>query len=389
MPTPAPFDPSLYRQKLRQRTQARIDTTGLPASSPSFSANLGAAEPPVAAQAPEPTGGMGDQPETLPSAQPGQAPQKIDVMPPGFDPGISDKKLAQVKTMSDLIDAMPGKRMNQYLTWWEQQHGSIDEKWNAVEKQIGPRPDADRPLDRKEKFKMLTEFGLSLIRQSSPSAGNHNLGEAAAGAVHDAVRWHQGSREIEQEQYNQNLGLARAGRDADQKEIGSLGGAIKTGSEVEENLSTAEKNNRPPSRDPTLLYGTDDTVTDYDPNTRKAQKIVGADGKPIRAKAMGSRGGLERDTRSSEEKKYDHLISLKVPSEVALRIAYRQMTGDQRKDWTAIYRDAIKATYGDADRAKEIADAAIQMSYGEGASPGDRDAALMTGSDDPLGIRQK
>jgi hypothetical protein len=389
-----PFDPIAYQREL----DAAI---GIGAPSPAMRPG-GFQTPPIMSDDPRTGGitgtigrgpsiddGFGDIERTPMPRQRGGGGKKIQIGPPGFAPKFDPEKIESAKTIKDVLDAMPKKDQGTYMDWWEKQHGAINEKWNAIEAQLGQRPKKGGKLSRKDKFGLLMEFGLNLIKNSQPRGHSQpTLADAGAGAVHDTVRGAQARQEYDEALYDQRLGAARAGRAEELKGIGNYGDALKGQSQIDENErqgAEADTRRMREENEADILQSDQGT---YARNrlTGKTDPVLGIDGKPLTNFKVGQRGGVERDSRSSEEKKFDHLTKLGMDKETAMRIAYRQMSGDPRKDYQSVFRAALTSNFGDEKKAKQIADSYIEFVY-PGESLQQRSAPLVPADDDPLGLR--
>lgn len=296
---------------------------------------------------------------------------KIPIGPPGFKPEFDEKKLKEAKTAQDLFQAMKEDSANDYMSWWEDQYGAIDQKWAQVQKELGKRPDPKRKLDRREQFELLMDFGLNMLRNSSTGDPTNNE-NAAARSIYDTARSKQSQRQEEVDRYDSLSAQTQKGRQADLAAIGTRGEAMSKQAGITRDLAGTAKDLAPPKETPRnkqIITGVDDTVyTLGDDNS--AQPVTGIDGKPIKGRAAGRNGtgsGRETDTRPSQQKQYEHLLTLGIPKEAAVRIAYRQTSGDALKDYKDVYRTTMTATVGDEAAAKRAADAYVATMYGEDA----------------------
>jgi hypothetical protein len=399
------FDPVAYQKEL----ESAIDGLGVGARYPAMGApGIGGGTRSPTGMMDDPasggiTGGMfgggpsidgeevgGAQPQNLPGQRGGGGGKKIQIGPPGFRPKFDEEKISQAKTIKDVIDAMPPKDQTTYMDWWEKQHGAINAKWNAIESELGQRPKKGGKLSRKDKFGLLMEFGLNLIKNSqSNGRTSQTLGGAASGAIHDTIRGSQARQEYDEALYDQQLGGARAGRAKELEGIGNYGDALKGQSQIDEDTRQgAEADTRRIREENEVdLLQSDQGTYSRRRIDGKTEPVLGIDGKPLTNFKVGQRGGVERDNRASEEKKFDHLTKLGLGKEAAMRIAYRQMSGDPRKDYQMVFRDALKSNFGDEKKAKQIADSYIEFVY-PGESLQQRSAPLVPEDNDPLGIRK-
>lgn len=315
------------------------------------------------------------------AAAPG-GPKQIAALPPGLDLKFDEKKLPDVKTPADLVDAMKPKSRNTFMDWWEQQHGSIDAVHDKMLTELGQKPDPNRPMSRKEKFQMLMDFGIHLIKASQANESGDNLVGASAVALGNSVIDQQGNRALEGAAYDQRQAGIEGSRQSQQKQLGSFGDALKGQSAIDENqaqmqhYAAEEERAKNDSKPAQIMYGPGESDADafvLDPKTKRATKITDDAGKSLRFSKMGSRGGLPKDARPAQQKIYEWLKGLKGPSgedlysdEVAAAVATHQPTGDPRKDYTKIYSDLLRSTFGDTEAATKGAKAYIDQAYPAG-----------------------
>lgn len=195
---------------------------------------------------------------------------------PDFQPKFNEKKLEGAKTFVDVLQAMkPGSR-SEYMDWWEGQYGSINAKWDALQSELGQRPDPKGKLSRKEKFELLMEFGLELMRASQPG---QDQGGGATTAAYNAVRNTQAGRQRDQQNWDIKNQLLTQGRQKDLAAIGNRGQAMVGQSKMDTDLTTRAKNeaiaNRPPKKQ-TLV--TDQGILDISGEQPQRMTI---DGKPL------------------------------------------------------------------------------------------------------------
>jgi hypothetical protein len=308
---------------------------------------------------------------------------KIQAKPP-FKVKYKEGALKEVKTTGDLIDAMKPKSQREYMDWWEQQYGNINQRYNDLQKQLGRRPDADGDLTRKDQFRMLMEFGMELMARAGK--GEQGAGSAAFASSYERAKGRKAGQAAE---YDARSQMIEKGRGEELKAIGSYGDALKGQATIDtqatqmqeaEGRMAAAKRRRPE------IISADQGTFDYDPETRETTAITGIDGKPLTNREVGSRGGVARDSRVAEEKRFDHLMSLGMPKEAAMRIAYKQPSGDPRKDYLAVFKSAMSSNYGDERKAKEIADSYIEFTY-PGETVDKRSQPMLPSTNDPLGLR--
>lgn len=283
-----------------------------------------------------------------------------DMARPQFDAD----KLEGAKTVGDVIDAMPSQSRNQYLKQWEAQYGAINTKYNAILQELGQRPEVDRKVSRKEMFKAVMEFGLNVMKNSQVTNENPqgDDGDGATNAIVSAVRGMQQDRQVDQQRHDVIGAQVRGEKAAALKELGPATDAIEKQNQMDLRDSQIAKNNayRPPGSKKQVLT-TDQGVMDISGD--RAKPMIGEDGTRLTRKTVSGSGGRIPDTRPSEQKKYEHLLSIGTPKDAAKVIAYRQPTGDPRKDKLAVFNSVIRSGMG-AEDAKEVSEAYINMNYG-------------------------
>lgn len=325
--------------------------------------------------------GPGTGPIDAPAGAAG--PQKIEALPP-FKLNYDQKKLNGAKSFSQVMGAMKPQSQAKYMDWWEQKYGSIQDKWDALQDQLGKRPDPNRDFTKKEQFQMLMEFGMHLTRaagQGDPAPGSTAFGNAYAGA--------RGRQQQETADFDQQSALISKGRQDEFKGIGNYGEAMKAQSDIDQNdvqMQEAQARMEKAKKPKRSLVQADQGTYSWDEDADTVKPLTGIDGKPLTNLKVGARGGVDRDTRSSEEKKFDHLTSLGLPKEVAMRIAYRQQSGDPRKDYLAVFKAALSSNFGDEKKAGKIAKSYIELAY-PGEDLDEKSHQLTPKENDPLGLR--
>lgn len=341
-----------YRQQLRSRIDSMAAQTAMP--------TLDSQNQPPPPNNVTIDGGMQPQMSAVQPVAP-QAPQQQKSAQPDFKPEFT-KDLEGAKSFPDVIKAMTPSSRNQYMDWWEGQYGSINSKWDSLQSELGQRPDPKGKLNRKEKFELLMEFGLELMRASQPG---QDQGGGATTAAYNAVRNTQANRKADRQNWDTRNQLLQQGRQKDLTAIGSRGQAMAAQSKMDTDETTRLKNEAIASRPPKKqTLATDQGVMDISGDQPQRMTI---DGKPLTNFKTGSRGGHIPDSRPAEQKKYEHLLSLNVPPEVARRIAYRQSSGDPRKDRKDVFNAVVRANGGDTEAASSAAQEFIDTSYGPGA----------------------
>lgn len=345
--------------------------------------NLGAATSPVLApnlQAP-----TMDQPATnLADEHPGmgaiggqsQKP-KVPIFPDGMQLEFDEKKLERAQALPDYVDAMKPTSRNKYMNWYEQQYGAINDQYNNMLQQIGEKPDPDRKLSRKEKWTALMEFGINLIKSSQSvrqGGQGDNLGAALAVAAGETVAGTQARRQGEVSQFAEKRAMVESGRQGAMKNLGSYGDAMTAQSNLDRSdaitareLAEMARQKRLDDANAPDTVSSDQGIFRWDAKLQDFVSIKDEQGRKLTNLKVGSRGGIQPDTRPAEQKKYEHLISLGLSKDAATRIAYRQSSGDPVKDYKDVYRTAMSSNFGNAKKAKEVADSFIGFVYGDGA----------------------
>lgn len=367
-------------------------------------------------------------------AQPGQPTQpgqqgpvngKAQLGPQGFSAKDFDTdKLKDVKTSGDLVAAMKPDARNQYMDWWEQQYGAINDKFNAMRDQLGGQKDQHPNMTRQQKFETLLDFGLHLMRASQPDRHGGPGGGDFVGAVGEAVQGSLGDR-VQQDQSQeglrqQKLSQIEQQRQAELKGVGNYGDAVKGANQISrDQASIAASNARAASYNKpgkeSLIYGKGNTIYGYS-GGGKASQITDQDGKPIETdptRAPGRGGGRDSvfsqklsewrnsnplsDNASAEEKQSWNEKALAFASGKtgltndtvflkALGQAQRELGNPSFYDGETPYRDAVNA------RALEIYSSVSGRNPmgGDGRQPSQLPSAgplSSGGNSDPLRIR--
>lgn len=160
--------------------------------------------------------------------------KKIDVTPDGFKAEYNHDELQKAKTPGEVFEAMKPKSRNEYMDWWEKEHGAIVQKWDAVQQHLGDRPDTKAPPSREDKFSALLDFGLRLMQQSSAMTRGPNgvpiyantPSAALSGAIGGTIQNYFAGREKEGTDWDAKNAAVAQGRAADLKNIGTGGDAL-------------------------------------------------------------------------------------------------------------------------------------------------------------------
>lgn len=291
--------------------------------------------------------------------------------------------LKNVKSVDDVINAMKPKSQAKYMDWWEEQHGSINDRFNQLQQELGQRPNPDADLSRKDQFRMLMEFGIELMARAG--AGEQGAGGKAFANAYGNSRDRQALKTADHDARSQ---LIEKGRQDSQKQIGSYGDALKGQSDIDQNevqMREAEGRMKNANRRKPEIINSDQGTYDYDTESMEATPITGIDGKPLTNKEVGSRGGsaAARDSRTANQKNIEDLTQRGVPEQLALDIVYRRIT-DPKKAWNDIYRDR-RRQYASETEAKEEADRIMSRFYGDDWETGATTPKI--DKSDPLGLR--
>lgn len=152
-----------------------------------------------------PSYGLQQQPQTQPMAQPQTQPMAQPMEQPAMEGAakstapiesakqappklkFDNKKLQNVTDVGSIIDAAESKSLNSYLNWYDKQVADINSTYDRVISEMGGKPGSGKKMSKKEKFTMLMEFGLNLIKSSqgkdNTAAGTMSAFANAAGAT--------------------------------------------------------------------------------------------------------------------------------------------------------------------------------------------------------------
>lgn len=157
---------------------------------------------------------------------------KIEGAPPDMKLTPDPDKLKDAKHVGDVLDSLPKSQAEKYMDWWEKEHGSIDAKFNQMNSSLGVRPDKDATPTRKDMFRMLMDFGLNLIKNSSPqnSAGR---GVNIASAVGQAVGNQEDYQAQQQHAYDQRAQNVETMRQGAFKNLGTRGQAMESAGRIQ------------------------------------------------------------------------------------------------------------------------------------------------------------
>lgn len=294
------------------------------------------------------------------------------------------------QTTLDVLNAATTKSRNDYMDWWEKQHGEIDDKYDQMKSQLGARPSDDEPQTKKEKFAALLEFGLHLMKASSPATTNQGaVLTSTLSDENDAMqKGHQASIEKDQGQYDTQSNAIESARQEEQKGIGTPAQAMKaaadqgkTAAQTTQAQTSALKNindvdtTKASSLGPaTYAVGPGGVihslVRDADGHAH-AEPVTGIDGKPFQGRVLGKEAGSgidksNQDPASVRTYKYATQV-LGIDKNVAAPILGLKRSGNPDADHTAIFRSVLSATMGDTEKAQRVADQYVLDQYGAGA----------------------
>lgn len=208
--------------------------TGFNLKAPAVSTVPGQLNAPVSQPAPQANQNL------APAGQRGSIP----IMPEGFKFDLDQGKAASAKTPGDLVDAMKPASRREYMGWWEQQNGAINDQFNTMLQKLGQRPSDVGKLSRKEKFAALMDFGFQLMAASgskrSGGQGN-NLGAAMAVAAGNTVGGIENRRQGAISQFDQQAQAIETGRQGALKNLGTQGDAMKAQSQIDRDDAAIEK----------------------------------------------------------------------------------------------------------------------------------------------------
>lgn len=298
----------------------------------------------------------------------------IESRPKDFDFGVKEEDLKGVKTVGDLVQKLPEEKANAYMDWWEQRYGQINNKYDAMLAELGERPDPkSRDLSRKDKFTLLMEFGLNLMKHSQQ--GGDRTGAMGA-ALHDTVRGDQARREKDFERHRSLSGEIEGRREKDLKAIGTRGDAMVTSQnlgaaaakESREATEFAERDDEVKN----VVYG-DDAVVGVN-RKGEARTITDETGRAVKSTlgvARGSRGS-GRGAGGYAPHNIEKLATFYsktygIPIEVATNIARAEKNAtDPFKMYSTILNGQLRQ-YMPADEAAKVARDLVEGAFGEGA----------------------
>jgi hypothetical protein len=311
----------------------------------------------------------------------------LNVQPPGHDPADFDTdKLSNAHTVADVFDALPPKKQTQYMDWWQQQHGDINQRYDQMRQDLGSRPDPNRDPTKKEKFTELMNFGLNLMQNAK--RGNDPF--AAMGA---SMQEAMGTQKAKQRQDTADYDARAAGiegqRQSQLKDIGNYGNAVREDATINLDrtrqaiaVANANKPPRPaPQRSAERSYDKSGnmTVRDDDPTSPTFGKWLpasGADGKPLGPQNIaGPRGGAA----AGGSKQIEAISALEArgykTADAVNIVMHVKPSGDPFHDYQSILNKNTPsgASADEVENARQIAEDTVNHMYGQGALQGARD----------------
>jgi len=284
----------------------------------------------------------------IPGAKTDDGRPMITVKPPGIDDsdfGKGNTKLADIHDGHDLIDSLPKAKQSAYMDWWEQQHGSINQRYDAMLQDLGQRPDPNRQPTRKEMFGELMNFGLNLMRNAR--RGGDNV--AAVGqSAQEAMQGQQAKQQQQTADYDNQKASIEAQRQNQLKDIGNYGNAVRedaliTNANTRTTLEAIKALKPPKTGQPTTRILNDGTQVEFDPDTKSWNPSVDRSGNPIgKMPQQGPRGGAGKGPARMLE--YNDLVKNQhVEPNQALALVYGSggvKQADPVKTYNGIYAKA-------------------------------------------------
>jgi hypothetical protein len=354
------------------------------------------AQAPQAAQAPT----IGPQPKTtagddltsddsqmtpasghvIPGAKTADGRPLINIHPPGHSPDDFDTdKLATAHTAADVFDALSVAKQSQYMNWWEQQHGDIDDRYNALQADLGTRPDPNRDPTKTEKFTELMNFGLNLLRNNK--RGGDPM-QALGTSAQEALGTQQQKQQAQTADFDARSAAITKARQADQKDIGNYGQAVREDAinkDTQTRTAIAQANAAkppkvPPTRAAERSYDAQGnmTVRDDDPTSPTFGKWMpaqGANGNLGPQNIQGPRGG----STAGGSKQIEALTALESrgysTADAVNTVFHVKPSGDPFHDYTSILNKNTPqgATADEKADAAQTAEDTVNHMYGPNA----------------------
>jgi hypothetical protein len=295
----------------------------------------------------------------------------VNIQPPDHDADtdFDKKKLADVHTPADLVDALkPGAR-TRYMDWWEQQHGDINARYDQMRAELGARPDPNREPTRQEKFTELMNFGLQLMQNARRGADP----VAAAGqSVQQAFGAQKAKQQAQTEDYDTKVAGIEGQRQTQLKDLGNYGQAVREDSliknqDVQTANAYASMLKPPKTGQPITRVTPDGTQLQYNQDSGAWDVSLTSDGKPVKLDPnTGPRGGQKGAPARMQE--FNQLINEQhMDPNRALAAVYG--TGgykpdDPQKTYNSIYL-AAKRQYEPEEDAKAEAERMTAVVHGD------------------------
>lgn len=364
----------------------QVDQPAVPAmpgiqGQPSAPGGTPTAPAPIAAQ----------QPNAIQQGVPGQKAQ-IDTGPttaPEYDP----KKLAKANNALDLLNAMKPKSRTDYMDWWEKQHGDIEDRYAAMQQDLGQRPDPQRDPTKKEKFQMLMDFGISLLQHSGTNGpyGTNNGVAATGDALRDSLDREQQRKQADTNRFDQQTQMIQQQKQNDLKDIGNYGNAVRedaliTNANTRTAIANANAMKPPKPGQPVTRYDAKGNQYEWDPDSENPQTgrkgvwqpSVDSNGNKLPAmQATGPRGAVKGPPARQAE--VTDLVSRGMSQEDAINRVYGTgvKSTDPVKTWSNVYSVA-RRNGAEPDEAKTEADNMTASVHGAGALDAQRAKANRT-----------
>lgn len=362
------WNPDAYREELRQKLY------GQPGQG-AFGAGQGPQAPPSQDTGMAPNGGaiqppmpqmQSAQAQSAPVQTPAAAPQqserkKIPIYPGGVQPKYTAEAAQSIKTPQDMVKKM--SNADEFISAWEQERGSVNDHYDSMVRELGQRPDNSK-LSKKDKFAMLMEFGLNLIKASQRGSGQSLAGALAtsAGATFAGQR----AKEMDaQDRYDARRSAIEQGRAGALKGLGTRSDALKTAFTVDREQAAAEKDRGYGDE----VVGVEDTTSGLSGRTRGgALRLLmdPATGKQAQRdpKASGSRAS---STYEQEHANLTEMYKRQGFSEAESRDKATRKMREGRNSTGRGFRKVAR------DEAKQVLSGSDDWKY---ASPADREKML-------------
>ena len=318
---------------------------------------------------------------------------KIESRPPDLDlSDVDPEKLQGVKTVKDAIDLLPEDKLNHWMDWSEKQRGKINEQYDKMRDAV---PGLPEKLSRKEKFGLLMEFGLQLMRNSASDRYGGDIASAFGTSAHDTARGFQNLRAGQAAGRQRTLDDIERRRQADLKSMPDPLEMARTSAEIDERDARAVNLRAGNAKEDIL----DTEGGLYRIRGDELEQLTDpVSGKPLRGRGGSRLIGGGRDSRTAQEKNVEFMTQNGIPREKAMEIVFK-LGNDPSKAAAALY-NVMKRQYSDDAEAREATSAMIDFIYGPGAIQRSQEPAIRpkpsqnlgafprVDDNDPLGIRR-